>query len=68
MHIMEGFLPFTWAVFLVGGSHSFLDHRLHAGPVVLVAEQPEQRLLLGLAGGFVFVLSALKNPQRYRFQ
>lgn len=61
MHIMEGFLPLGWAIFwwivalpfwIIG----FMRVRK------LVTEQPEQRLLLGLAAGFIFVLSALKIP------
>lgn len=61
MHIMEGFLPVGWALFwfvvavpfwIVGFRHIRW----------LVTEQPESRLLLGLAGAFTFVLSALKIP------
>ncbi len=61
MHIMEGFLPLGWAIFwwiiaipfwLMG----FIQIRK------LITEKPKQRLLLGLAGGFIFVLSALKIP------
>ena len=61
MHIMEGFLPLGWAVFwwiaampfwVVG----FIQTRK------LLAQRPELRMLLGLAGGFIFVLSALKLP------
>jgi cobalt/nickel transport system permease protein len=61
MHIMEGFLPLWWAVFwwlvaipfwIIG----FIQIRK------VVAEKPQQRILLGLAGGFIFVLSALKIP------
>lgn len=61
MHIMEGFLPPVWAIvwfvvaipFWVAG---FIKIRR------LVADKPESRLLLGLAGAFTFVLSALKIP------
>jgi cobalt/nickel transport system permease protein len=61
MHIMEGFLPPVWAIvwwviaipFWVIG---FIQLQK------LVREKPETRLLLGLAGGFIFVLSALKIP------
>ena len=61
MHILEGFLPFGWAVFwwvvaipfwIIG----FLRVR------TVLEEEPEKRLFLGLAGGFIFVLSALKIP------
>lgn len=61
MHIMEGFLPVAhaagwWAVsvpFLAGGVRSLSR---------IVREKPSARLLLGAAGAFVFVLSALKLP------
>jgi cobalt/nickel transport system permease protein len=61
MHIMEGFLPVEHALgwtlasapFVVIGVRS-LRRRLH--------EQPEQRMLLGVAAAFSFVLSALKLP------
>lgn len=61
MHIMEGFLPVAhaagwWVVtlpFLAGGVRSLSR---------IVREKPSARLLLGAAGAFVFVLSALKLP------
>jgi hypothetical protein len=62
MHIMEGFLPLWWAVFwwivaipfwIIG----FIRIRK------VIAERPQNRILLGLAGGFIFVLSP-ENPQR----
>lgn len=61
MHIMEGFLPVAhaagwWAVsipFMAGGVRSLSR---------IVKEKPSARLLLGAAGAFVFVLSALKLP------
>ncbi len=61
MHIMEGFLPPVWAAiwfavaipFWVIG---FIQIRR------LFAQKPESRLMLGLAGAFSFVLSALKLP------
>ncbi len=61
MHIMEGFLPpahaLGWtlaaAPFVVWGVKS-ISRRLK--------EQPEQRMLLGVAAAFSFVLSALKLP------
>ena len=61
MHIMEGFLPLGWCIFwfvvaipfwVIG----FLQIKK------LVVEKPESRLLLGLAGAYTFVLSALKIP------
>jgi cobalt/nickel transport system permease protein len=61
MHIMEGFLPVEHAI---GWS-------LVAAPFVVyglcsinkrIKEKPEQRMLLGVAAAFTFVLSALKMP------
>jgi len=61
MHIMEGFLPLGWAVFwwliaIPFWGIGFIQLRR------ILTEKPEQRLLLGLSGGFIFVLSALKIP------
>ncbi|MEW6662151.1 MAG: energy-coupling factor ABC transporter permease [Bacillota bacterium] len=61
MHIMEGFLPFSWAglwtlitlPFLVIGILSIQKS---------VRCNPSLKMLLGLAGAFAFVLSALKLP------
>lgn len=61
MHIMEGYLPLGWAIFwwivaipfwVIG----FIQIRK------IIEQKPEQRLLLGLSGGYIFVLSALKIP------
>lgn len=61
MHIMEGYLPLGWAIFwwvvaipfwVIG----FIQIRK------VIVEKPHQRIMLGLAGGFIFVLSALKIP------
>lgn len=61
MHIMEGFLPLGWAIFwwLVALPFWFIGFRQVRR---VLRDKPEQRLLLGLAGGFIFVLSALKIP------
>jgi len=61
MHIMEGFLPIGWALlwwcltlpFIVVGMRS-LQRK--------IKENPELKAMLGLAGAFTFVLSALKIP------
>lgn len=61
MHIMEGFLPVEHAVgwslaampFIAYGVRS-VNHRLK--------ENPEVRMLLGVAAAFSFILSALKLP------
>jgi cobalt/nickel transport system permease protein len=61
MHIMEGFLPLVWCVvwYAVAVPFWVLGFcRIQA----IVVEKPEMRLLLGLAGAFTFVLSALKMP------
>ena len=61
MHIMEGFLPLGWAIFWALVSLPFLVvglKRLNGA----VKDSPDSKLLLGLVGGFVFVLSALKIP------
>ena len=61
MHIMEGYLPLSWAIFwwLVAIPFWIMGF-IQIGK--LLKEKPEQRLLLGLSGGFIFVLSALKIP------
>ncbi|MDA8222084.1 energy-coupling factor ABC transporter permease [Desulfosporosinus sp.] len=61
MHIMEGFLPFNWAAFwwivmipfVIAGVRSIKK---------TVTEHPSLKMLLGMAGAFAFVLSALKIP------
>lgn len=61
MHIMEGFLPLSWAVFWTVLSLPFLVlgmRSLHK----LTNRNPELKLLIALAGAFSFVLSALKLP------
>ena len=61
MHIMEGFLSPFWAAlwFAVAAPFWIVGFKRVSR---LVAEKPETRLLLGLAGAFTFVLSALKMP------
>lgn len=61
MHIMEGFLPVKWSVFwfLLVLPCLFLGIRSIQRKV---KENPGLKLLLGLAGAFAFVLSALKIP------
>ena len=61
MHVMEGFLPLGWAIFWWAVAMPFWIIGLRHVRTVLT-EKPEQRLYLGLAGGFIFVLSALKIP------
>jgi cobalt/nickel transport system permease protein len=61
MHIMEGFLPPVWCIIWFAVAIPFWVVGL--GRIrKLVRDKPESRLLLGLAGAFTFVLSALKIP------
>jgi len=61
MHIMEGFLPAKWAIFWAIVSLPFLIIGLRKINKVF-KDDVNSKVLLGLAGGFVFVLSALKIP------
>lgn len=61
MHIMEGFLPAEHALGWTAASAPFLAWGVHTLRRRLRA-QPEQRMLLGVAAAFSFVLSALKLP------
>jgi len=61
MHIMEGFLPFEHAVGWTVASAPFVAYGLYAVKK-RIRENPEQRMLLGVAAAFTFVLSALKLP------
>ncbi|SMB98272.1 cobalt/nickel transport system permease protein [Thermanaeromonas toyohensis ToBE] len=61
MHIMEGFLPLGWAAFWFLLVLPFWAWGLKSLKVK-VSGQPSLKLLLGLAGAFTFVLSALKLP------
>ena len=61
MHIMEGFLPVKHAIGWSIASAPFVAY----GTFVFkkrIRENPEQRMLLGVAAAFTFVLSALKLP------
>lgn len=61
MHIMEGFLPLTWAIVwwivalpcLVFGTYQLKK---------ILAANREALPLLGVTGGFIFILSSLKLP------
>lgn len=61
MHIMEGFLPPNWAIFWWVVALPFFVLGLRSLTRITQAN-PELKLLLGLAGAFTFVLSALKMP------
>ncbi|HEX5392935.1 MAG TPA: energy-coupling factor ABC transporter permease [Rhodocyclaceae bacterium] len=61
MHIMEGFLPASHALGWTLAAAPFVAlgiHRLNQR----IRENPEQRMLVGVAAAFTFVLSALKLP------
>ena len=61
MHIAEGFLPPAHAI---GWSIAAAPFVVHGARAVAkeVRDNPESTLLLGAAGAFTFVLSALKLP------
>ena len=61
MHIMEGFLPVKHAIGWSIVSAPFIAYGLHSVNK-RIKENPEQRMLLGVAAAFTFVLSALKMP------
>lgn len=61
MHIMEGFLPVTHAIGWSVASTPFVAYGLYTINK-RIKEKPEQRMLLGVAAAFTFVLSALKMP------
>ncbi|MGB9662558.1 MAG: energy-coupling factor ABC transporter permease [Moorellaceae bacterium] len=61
MHIMEGFLPMGWAGFWFAVTVPFWVLGLRSLKSK-VQGNPGLKLLLGLAGAFAFVLSALKLP------
>lgn len=61
MHIMEGFLPVEHALGWTLAAAPFVGWGLVAVKK-RIDQQPEQRMLLGVAAAFAFVLSALKLP------
>lgn len=61
MHIMEGFLPFNWAAFWWLAMIPFVIAGVRSIKKT-VALHPSLKMLLGMAGAFAFVLSALKIP------
>ena len=61
MHIAEGFLPAGHAAAWTVAAAPFVVHGARA-VVKEVRENPESTLLLGAAGAFTFVLSAIKLP------
>lgn len=61
MHIMEGFLPVEWTIFWTVITVPFLLLGMRAVKGIS-SYSPGIKMLLGLAGAFCFVLSALKIP------
>jgi cobalt/nickel transport system permease protein len=61
MHIMEGFLPYNWAAFWWLAMIPFVISGVRSIKKT-VTEHPSLKMLLGMAGAFAFVLSALKIP------
>ena len=61
MHIMEGFLPIEHAVSWSVASAPFIAYGIYSIKK-RIATNPEQRILLGVAAAFSFILSALKIP------
>jgi cobalt/nickel transport system permease protein len=61
MHIAEGFLPPAHAIGWTVAAAPFVVHGARA-VVTEVRRHPESTLLLGAAGAFTFVLSAIKLP------
>ena len=61
MHIMEGFLPPMWAAIWYLATIPFIIMGISAIKKQ-VKENPSNKMLLGFAGAFAFVLSALKLP------
>ncbi|MBF0278870.1 MAG: energy-coupling factor ABC transporter permease [SAR324 cluster bacterium] len=61
MHIMEGFLPLSWAIFWWVLALPFFVLGIRSLSKT-AREHPELKLLLALVGAFSFVLSALKIP------
>lgn len=61
MHIMEGFLPLQWAVFWWVLALPCLALGILKVKRILAADR-ETLPLLGVTGGFIFILSSLKLP------
>ena len=61
MHIAEGFLPPLHAAAWTAVAAPFVIHGARR-VMIQVREDPQSRLLLGAAGAFTFVLSAIKLP------
>lgn len=60
MHIMEGYLPKEWC--LIWGLISLPFIIIGLRKIAKGSDSNEKKVLLALAGGFIFVLSAMKIP------
>lgn len=60
MHIMEGYLPKEWCI--IWGLISLPFIILGIRKIAKGSDSNEKKVLLALAGGFIFVLSAMKIP------
>jgi cobalt/nickel transport system permease protein len=61
MHIMEGFLPWQWCLVWWIVALPFILFGVYQLKKILAADR-EALPLLGVTGGFIFILSALKLP------
>ncbi len=61
MHISEGFLPARWCLVWYVISLPFVAYGLKELRK-RISEDPKSKLILGICGAFVFVLSAIKLP------
>ena len=61
MHIMEGFLPVNWAIFWFAACLPFWIAGIRKLQK-LSKDNVNEKMILALAGAFIFVLSALKIP------
>lgn len=61
MHIMEGFLPLGWCLFWYAVFLPFFIYGLLQIKKI-VADNPQNKVLLAFSGAFIFILSALKIP------
>jgi cobalt/nickel transport system permease protein len=61
MHIMEGFLPWQWCLVWWIIALPCLIYGVHQLKKILAADR-EALPLLGVTGGFIFILSSLKLP------
>ena len=61
MHIMEGYLPMLWCIFWYILCIPFVAIGVLQIKKVF-DEHPDQKIILAVAGAFVFILSSLKMP------